>query len=640
VFTPTRTLRRVLSITTAIGLALPSFAQTPNVITPPARVGQVANLSGSVSYNGAGSNGQWVAATANYPLTDGDSLFTQSASQAAIAIDASLLTLGPNTELQINTLDDTSLTATESQGEVFLNLTGLQPGETTTINTPRGAVTLTQNGAYDIAAGDAGDPTTVAVLAGAASIGQLEIPAGQEGYITGTDQPTAQLGALQRDAFMNSVLGESSPPPPPYVPPVVQQMTGAAELSTYGSWDQSPQYGAVWYPSVDSGWAPYREGHWAFVAPWGWTWVDVEPWGFAPFHYGRWIQEGGRWGWCPASAYGGGDGGGYGGGGYYRPVYAPAVVSFFGIGAGVAITAAILSRGDVGWVPLGPGEAYHPYYHADPHYIQQINRVDVRDYQHITINNIHNTTIINNYANHNGATYIQASDMARGESVRHYGHPVTGQMFAQARPVEGSAFNQGIRPDYAPRAAEAPRPTDFAQRHDIPAPAVSRQPFQPGFRPQGGEAMHPQGAFSPANPQAPGFPPQAGQPFRPQAPDFQKQPMPAYHQPEQSFHPQAMPAFHPPAEQFHPQDTQLPHVYQPEQQYHAPQAPAFHPQDAQTPHVYAPPQQFHAPEAPAYHPPEQSFHPENAPAFHPQEMPSHVEQAPRPNDTHNQNFHN
>jgi hypothetical protein len=607
VFTPNLTLRRVLSITTAIGLALPSFAQTPNVITPPSRVGQVANIAGSVSYNGAGSNGQWVAATANYPLTNGDSLFTQSASQAAIAIDASLLTLAPNTELQINTLDDTNLTATESQGEVFLNLTGLQPGETTTINTPRGAVTLTQNGAYDIAAGDAGDPTTVAVLAGAASIGQLEIPAGQEGYITGTDQPTAQLGGLQRDAFMNTVLGESSPPPPPYVPPVVQQMTGAAELSTYGSWDQSPQYGAVWYPSVDAGWAPYREGHWAFVAPWGWTWVDVEPWGFAPFHYGRWIQDGGRWGWCPASAYGG---------------------------------------GDVGWVPLGPGEAYHPYYHADPHYIQQINRVDVRDYQHITINNIHNTTIINNYANHNGATYIQASDMARGESVRHYGHPVTGQMFAQARPVEGGAFNQGIRPDYAPRAAEAPRPTDFAQRRDIPAPEISRQPFQPGFRPQGGAPMRPQGAFSPVTPQAPGFHPEN---------------TPAFHAPEQTFHPQPMPAFHPPAGQvqpqaphvfappqhfqapeapaFHPQATQLPHVYEPQQQNQAPAAPAFHPPVEQG-HPFQPQQQFHAPETPAYQPPVPQFHPQEEaprpqpgqfqPQFHPQEQrPEPAPQAPQ-----------
>ena len=56
---------------------------------------------------------------------------------------------------------------------------------------------------------------------------------------------------------------------------------------------------AVWYPNVYPGWAPYREGHWAWVEPWGWTWVDDAPWGFAPFHYGRWVNVGGRWGWVP-----------------------------------------------------------------------------------------------------------------------------------------------------------------------------------------------------------------------------------------------------------------------------------------------------------------------------------------------------
>ena len=182
---------------------------------------------------------------------------------------------------------------------------------------------ITSDGQYDINAGDANDPTTVAVISGAATIGQLQVPAGQEGFLSGTDQTTAQLGALQRDDFMNQELARLTPPPPPYAPPVVEQMTGASELSSYGSWDQSPQYGAVWYPNVDSSWAPYREGHWAYVAPWGWTWVDVEPWGFAPFHYGRWIQDGGRWGWIPASAY---EGGSYGPD--YQPVYAPAVVGF------------------------------------------------------------------------------------------------------------------------------------------------------------------------------------------------------------------------------------------------------------------------------------------------------------------------
>jgi len=35
-------------------------------------------------------------------------------------------------------------------------------------------------------------------------------------------------------------------------------------------------------------WAPYREGHWAWIEPWGWTWVDDASFGFVTSHYGRW----------------------------------------------------------------------------------------------------------------------------------------------------------------------------------------------------------------------------------------------------------------------------------------------------------------------------------------------------------------
>ena len=73
-----------------------------------------------------------------------------------------------------------------------------------------------------------------------------------------------------------------------YVSPGV---IGYQDLDTYGTWQTiralrsalGSQY------SVPVGWAPYRFGHWAWIAPWGWTWVDNAPWGFAPFHYGRWV---------------------------------------------------------------------------------------------------------------------------------------------------------------------------------------------------------------------------------------------------------------------------------------------------------------------------------------------------------------
>ena len=52
-----------------------------------------------------------------------------------------------------------------------------------------------------------------------------------------------------------------------------------------------PNTAPMWMPNgVAADWAPYRYGHWVWISPWGWTWVDDASWGFAPFHYGRWVQ--------------------------------------------------------------------------------------------------------------------------------------------------------------------------------------------------------------------------------------------------------------------------------------------------------------------------------------------------------------
>ena len=141
-------LRLALSLTTALGVVGPALAQAS--AEPPARVGQITCVTGSVSYNGAASNGGWVDATDNYPLVMGDSLFTQSSAQASIMLDASSMTLAPQTEMQLTALDDENFAATVSQSELFLDLTALQPGQTYSIDTPRGTVTMNQAGMYDI----------------------------------------------------------------------------------------------------------------------------------------------------------------------------------------------------------------------------------------------------------------------------------------------------------------------------------------------------------------------------------------------------------------------------------------------------------------------------------------------------------
>jgi len=143
-------------------------------------------------------------------------------------------------------------------------------------------------------------------------------------------------------------------------------MTGFAELDAAGSWEDAAEYGAVWVPSgLPADWAPYRDGHWRWIAPWGWTWIDNRPWGFAPFHYGRWTLANGRWAWVPGSFVA-------------DPVFAPAVVAFLGT-AGVGLSVADTSGPAIAWFPLAPGEVYWPSYTADLDYVRRLNLGNVAD---------------------------------------------------------------------------------------------------------------------------------------------------------------------------------------------------------------------------------------------------------------------
>ena len=70
----------------------------------------------------------------------------------------------------------------------------------------------------------------------------------------------------------------------PRRPTVSPEMTGYEDLDDNGNWSYAGNYGSVWYPPERAvGWAPYRFGHWVWVAPWGWTWVDDAPWDSLPF---------------------------------------------------------------------------------------------------------------------------------------------------------------------------------------------------------------------------------------------------------------------------------------------------------------------------------------------------------------------
>jgi len=74
------------------------------------------------------------------------------------------------------------------------------------------------------------------------------------------------------------------------------------ELSPYGDWIYTYDYGYVWRPYFDNPYAfrPYSSGgNWAYTE-YGWTWVSDYRWGWAPFHYGRWyFDDYMGWMWIP-----------------------------------------------------------------------------------------------------------------------------------------------------------------------------------------------------------------------------------------------------------------------------------------------------------------------------------------------------
>ncbi len=626
-------------------LAPPSAAATPAPQTtadPPTRVGRLSRLVGQVSFHGIGAD-HWDVASLNFPVTSGDSFWTQPNASADLGITNNRITMDQSTELDVATLDDHSFVGTIPQGQVYLRLSALAPGETYTVTTPRGTVAITAPGRYEIAAGDTANPTRVTVVDGAAQISgpglNLQVAANQTALLTGTDAFQSQVVPAQRDAFLTAQLARERPAPIAggvTAPAVVAQMTGGEDLSQYGTWQQAPEYGQVWYPQVAAGYVPYRNGHWAYVQPWGWTWVDAAPWGFAPFHYGRWVQIDGRWGWAP-----GGGAAVYGAPGYVAPVYAPALVTFFGIGLGVAVGVGLaggFGGGNVGWCPLGWQEPYHPWYRTSPSYVRNVNVTSVRNVTNITtINN--NTTTINNFANRGGATMVPAGAMATSRPLGQVARPIPAAQFASARPVIGqnpiapTTATAGVTPRLAQEMHLAAPPAGTAPAaRQAPGPVIRAQATAPTARPQlettgrpaqpaaepprpAAEAAHPAG--TPAGAEAQHAP---GPPIEPRSTAAAPGAAPALRTPQQETARPGTPATGTAgreATEGHP-DT-APHAGAPAVVQHEAVRPPVQPAHPET--------EAHAP-APQLHPQAEAHAPAPAPQP-PREAPQQHEAAPR-----------
>src|SRR4029077_17199642 len=134
---------------------------------------------------------QWNPATLNYPVVQGNAFWTEPNARAVIEVSASRIAMARGTELDVTPLTEPAFQATEPQGELYLRVRAATPDETYAVQTPRGLVTLTSPGRYDVVAGDTQSPTTVTVIEGTAHVEgpgvSLDIGANQMASVIGSD---------------------------------------------------------------------------------------------------------------------------------------------------------------------------------------------------------------------------------------------------------------------------------------------------------------------------------------------------------------------------------------------------------------------------------------------------------------------
>jgi hypothetical protein len=409
--------------------------------------------------------GQWMPASVNMPLVEGDELWVPRGSLSAIQTNNGAdVRLDGNTSVQILRVDRNSFQFYLPQGRVYVRS-----------DDPTGSVLQF-------------DTPDTSIRTFDASTFRIDIPDGETDLLVFRGSATAENagGTARVRAGSMLVLGsdnyaELSPLPPPdnwqewnerqdrvalargrgyrYLPDELRVYS--SDFDENGRWVYVSAYGFVWTPRVvvPGDWAPYRHGRWVWRGG-DYVWIGYEPWGWAPYHYGRWSYVA-RIGWCwvPPSR---GD-----------VFWAPGYVGW-------------VSRGNyVGWVPLAPGEVYYGHGNFGRHSVNvtnvNINRIRVTNvYRNINFRNsitvVNRTTFVTGrpaVVNRNVVVNVRKDFQRRRNIV--VGRP-------QIKPVEAS-YTPVVR-----QIPEAKRPPTRVRNIDVKKLRQSRplvkEPDRSATRPQ------------------------------------------------------------------------------------------------------------------------------------------------------------
>ncbi len=333
----------------------------------------------------------WVAASINMPLLEGDRLWSPEGARNEIQVLGGIyVRLDGSTALDVLALEEDALQFYAAEGRLYINNMRGGPGHIQ-IDTP--LTSISSYGDSIIMIDVAGDGTTdLSVIKGYADAetlnGGVRIDAGNAIHIE--QNVAAELAPLsepdkwerwnhKRDQKL-AEAGESLR----YLPDDLDEY--AHDFGAYGRWVYTNEYGYCWTPTVGIpiDWSPYRVGRWVWCRG-NYVWISSEPWGWAPYHYGRWAFVAGT-GWCwvppPRNAV-------YWAPGYVGWVYTPTYVA---------------------WVPLAPGETYYGRGYFGPH------SVNITTVNMSTINV--NTIVYRNTNVGNGITVVNRTTFVSGEKVR------------------------------------------------------------------------------------------------------------------------------------------------------------------------------------------------------------------------------
>ncbi len=352
-------VRIAMMLVAALGLAQLGWAAEET--GPALGVARISLTNGEISIQ-RGDSGDWIEGVVNMPVVEGDTVRTGRASRVELQLDYSnLVRLSESAEVHLSNMGERQFRIQVERGVV--NYSELRGGEADIdIETSLVVVRPEKNGRYRIDVLDQ-DQVSITVRKGSAEVasadGVEKLKKGMRMIVRRDENGRVHyrvMSAPDKDAWdewnqrRDKVLNNSDS-----YRRLSRRITGGEDLDDYGRWQNVTGYGDVWFPSVSGGWAPYRHGRWSWLDYYGWTWVGYEPWGWAPYHYGSWFRHTHYgWGWYPGPRR-------------YHHTWRPALVAFFGFGHHSGFSFGVGfggygGYGGYGWVPLAPGERYHPWY--------------------------------------------------------------------------------------------------------------------------------------------------------------------------------------------------------------------------------------------------------------------------------------